>query len=266
MSFRNGVRLFVLSRVDRRDGAESRAASCAYGQGRPCVAGQSCARRCDRNARCAGRTSTHQHANVPATAAALLPSSSPCLKYKDGVGNYKALNERVTKRVAINRERAHPALHQNRACCCPLHICSLLLVAAHCWPSDDLSDGLFDRPSDRPSDPASDVLSLMASLMASLMTSLMLSLYSSAGLVSHTSQYVKRERERELGSRAQETAIKRAGGRSSTGLRLLAWLSPSPLVTVAGPTSRCKGNTRARKSETVLLYLIGEEIPKRSVF
>ena len=71
MSFRNGVRLFVLSRVDRRDGAESRAASCAYGQGRPCVAGQSCARRCDRNARCAGRTSTHQHANVPATAAAL---------------------------------------------------------------------------------------------------------------------------------------------------------------------------------------------------
>ena len=172
-----------------------------------------CARRCDRNARCAGRTSTHQHANVPATAAALLPSSSPCLKYKDGVGNYKALNERVTKRVAINRERAHPALHQNRACCCPLHICSLLLVAAHCWPSDDLSDGLFDRPSDRPSDPASDVLSLMASLMASLMTSLMLSLYSSAGLVSHTSQYVKRERERELGSRAQETAIKRVGGR-----------------------------------------------------
>ena len=173
-----------------------RAASCAYGQGRPCVAGQSCARRCDRNARCAGRTSTHQHANVPATAAALLPSSSPCLKYKDGVGNYKALYERVTKRVAINRERAHPALHQNRACCCPLHICSLLLVAAHCWPSDDLSDGLFDRPSDRPSDPASDVLSLMASLMASLMTSLMLSPYSSAGLVSRTSQYVKRERER----------------------------------------------------------------------
>ena len=132
MSFRNGVRLFVLSRVDRRDGAESRAASCAYGQGRPCVAGQSCARRCDRNARCAGRTSTHQHANVPATAAALLPTSSPCLKYKDGVGNYKALNERVTERVAINRERAHPALHQNRACCCPLHSahCCLLLLTA----------------------------------------------------------------------------------------------------------------------------------------
>ncbi len=60
-----------------------------------------------------------------------------------------------------------------------------------------------------------------------LMTSLMLSLYSSAGLVSHTSQYVKRERE--LGSRAQETAIKRVGGRSSTGLRPLAWVSPTPL-------------------------------------
>ena len=49
----NGVRLFVLSRVDRRDGAESRAASCAYGQGRPCVAGWSragsMAGRCARN-------------------------------------------------------------------------------------------------------------------------------------------------------------------------------------------------------------------------
>ena len=36
-------------------------------------------------------------------------------------------------------------------------------------------------------------------------------------------------------------------------------------MTVAGPTSRCKGNTRARKHETVLLYLIGKEVPKRSV-
>ena len=47
--------------------------------------------------------------NVPATAAALLPSSSPCFEYKDGVGNYKALYERVTKRAAVNRERAHLA-------------------------------------------------------------------------------------------------------------------------------------------------------------
>jgi len=44
--------------------------------------------------------------NVPATAAALLPSSSPCFEYKDGVGNYKALYERVTKRAAyVKRER-----------------------------------------------------------------------------------------------------------------------------------------------------------------
>ena len=41
--------------------------------------------------------------------------------------------------------------------------------------------------------------------------------------------------------------------------------SALPRSAVAGPTSRCKGNTRARKHETVLLYLIGEEIPKRSV-
>ena len=47
--------------------------------------------------------------NVPATAAALLPSSSLCFEYKDGVGNYKAPYERATKRAAVNRERAHLA-------------------------------------------------------------------------------------------------------------------------------------------------------------
>jgi hypothetical protein len=51
----------------------------------------------------------HQHVNVPATAAALLPSSSLCFEYKDGVGNYKAPYERATKRAAVNRERAHLA-------------------------------------------------------------------------------------------------------------------------------------------------------------
>ena len=105
---------------------------------------------------------------------------------------------------------------------------------------------------------------LMASLMASLMTSLMLSLYSSAGLVSHTSQYVKRERERELGSRAQETAIKRAGGRSSTGLRPLVWVSPTPLGGCGANFSLQRANARARKYETELLYLIGEKHTFRS--
>ena len=75
---------------------------------------------------------------------------------------YKALYERVTKRVAVNRERAHPALHQNRACCCPLHICSLLLAAAHCWPFDDLSDGLL----------ASSIALLIAPLIPLLMSCL----------------------------------------------------------------------------------------------
>ena len=152
-----------------------RAASCAYGQGRPCVAGQSCARRCDRNARCAGRTSTHQHANVPATAAALLPTSSPCLKYKDGVGNYKALNERVTERVAINRERAHlyTRIELVAARCTSARCCLLLLTAGILMTSlmaslmDGLSDGwpfdglLMASLMDGLSDGLSDALTLL---------------------------------------------------------------------------------------------------------
>ena len=69
---------------------------------------------------------------------------------------------------------------------------------------------------------------------------------------------------------ATYNAIIRAGGRSSTGLRLLAWLSPSPLVTAEGPASRCKGlhvakgNTRARKDETEMLILIGKKRTFRS--
>ena len=41
--------------------------------------------------------------------------------------------------------------------------------------------------------------------------------------------------------------------------------SALPRSAVAGPTSRCKGNTRARKYETEMLILIGEKVLKRSV-
>ena len=127
MSFRNGVRLFVLSRVDRRDGAESRAASCAYGQGRPCVAGQSCARRCDRNARCAGRISTHQHANVPATAAALLPSSTRMvLATKRRSMSASRSASRSTASVLI---RPYTRIELVAARCTSAHCCLLLLTA-----------------------------------------------------------------------------------------------------------------------------------------
>ena len=69
------------------------------------------------------------------------------------------LYERVMKRIAVNRDRALPALHQNElvaARCTSARFCLLLLTAGL---FDDLSDGLFGRLSDRPSDPASDVLS-----------------------------------------------------------------------------------------------------------
>ena len=82
--------------------SRSRRAACACGRCRPRATGRSRAGRCARNARCASRPSTHQHVNMPATAAALLPSSSLCFEYKDGVGNYKAPYERATKRAAVN--------------------------------------------------------------------------------------------------------------------------------------------------------------------
>ena len=68
-----------------------------------------------------------------------------------------ALYERVVKRAAINRERAHPGLTLEPS---SLPAALLLLAAAPRWPFfDDLSDGLFDCLSDHPSDPASDRLS-----------------------------------------------------------------------------------------------------------
>jgi hypothetical protein len=102
---------FSRSLADQRGGAEPLATSCLRLRPMPtaCHRPRSRAGRCARNARCASRPSTHQHVNVPATAAALLPSSSLCFEYKDGVGNYKAPYERATKRAAVNRERAHLA-------------------------------------------------------------------------------------------------------------------------------------------------------------
>jgi hypothetical protein len=55
------------------------------------------------------------------------------------------------------------------------------------------------------------------------------------------------------------------GGRSSTGLRPLAWVSPTPLGVLRGQLPGAKGNPRARKHEIVRLILIGEEITKCSV-
>jgi hypothetical protein len=60
-------------------------------------------------------------------------------------------------------------------------------------------------------------------------------------------------------------AITRAGGRSSTGLRPLAWLSPSPLGALRDQLLGAKSNSRARKFETEMLILIGEVTTKRSV-
>ena len=60
-------------------------------------------------------------------------------------------------------------------------------------------------------------------------------------------------------------AIIRAGGRSSTGLRPLAWLSPSPLGVLRGQLLGAKGYPRARKFETEMLILIGEVTSKHSV-
>ena len=123
---------FSRSLADQRGGAESPATSCLRLPPMPTACRTPEPRQKMRSQRPLRRPHFHSPAaNVPAKATALLPSSSPCLKYKDGVGNYKALYERVAKRIAVNRERVHQALHQNRACCCPLHICSLLLAAAH---------------------------------------------------------------------------------------------------------------------------------------
>jgi hypothetical protein len=60
-------------------------------------------------------------------------------------------------------------------------------------------------------------------------------------------------------------AIIRAGGRSSTGLRPLAWVSPTPLGALRGQLLGAKGNTRARKYEIVMLFLIGKATTKCSV-
>jgi hypothetical protein len=55
------------------------------------------------------------------------------------------------------------------------------------------------------------------------------------------------------------------GGRSSTGLRPLAWVSPTPLGVLRGQLLGAKGNPGARKYEIVMLYLIGKAITKRSI-
>ena len=60
-------------------------------------------------------------------------------------------------------------------------------------------------------------------------------------------------------------AITRAEGRSSTGLRPLAWVSPTPLGALRDQLPGEEGNSRARRYEAVMLFLIGEEITKRSV-
>ena len=105
----------------------------------------------------------------------------------------------VVKRVAVNRERAHPGLTPELssvlAACCTARCCLLLLPAGL---FDDLSDGLFDRLSD----PASDLLfdltpSLMDSLMASLPFLMHLSHPRASSLaVAPPRSRVKRERER----------------------------------------------------------------------
>jgi hypothetical protein len=60
-------------------------------------------------------------------------------------------------------------------------------------------------------------------------------------------------------------AIIRAGGRLSTGLRPLAWVSPTPLGALRDQPHGAEGNTRARRFEAEMLYLIGKATTKRSV-
>jgi hypothetical protein len=123
---------FSRSLADQRGGAESLATSCLRLRPMPTACRTPEPRQKMRSQRPLRRPHFHSPARQRASESYSSSASSPCLKYKDGrVGNYKALYERVAKRIAVNRERVHPALHQNRACCCPLHICSLLLAAAH---------------------------------------------------------------------------------------------------------------------------------------
>jgi hypothetical protein len=58
-------------------------------------------------------------------------------------------------------------------------------------------------------------------------------------------------------------AITRAGGRYSTGLRPLAWLSPSPLGALRDQLLGARSNSRARRFEAEMLKLIGKVITKR---
>ena len=60
-------------------------------------------------------------------------------------------------------------------------------------------------------------------------------------------------------------AITRAEGRSSTGLRPLAWVSPTPLGALRDQLLGARGNSRARKFEAEMLFLIGEVTTKRSI-
>jgi hypothetical protein len=60
-------------------------------------------------------------------------------------------------------------------------------------------------------------------------------------------------------------AIIRAGGRSSTGLQPLAWVSPTPLGALRGQLLGAKGNPRARRYEIVMLYLIGKVTTKSCI-
>jgi hypothetical protein len=59
----------------------------------------------------------------------------------------------------------------------------------------------------------------------------------------------------------------RAGGRYSTGLQPLAWLSPSPLGALRDQLLGARSNSRARKFETEMhLILIGEVTTPNAVF
>ena len=100
---------FSRSLADQRGGAESLATSCLRLRATADADRVSQAGAAPEDALATPAVPAALPLNVPATAAAPLPSSSPCFEYKDGVGNYKALYERVTKRAAVNRERAHLA-------------------------------------------------------------------------------------------------------------------------------------------------------------
>ena len=143
--------------------------------------------------RCAGCTSTHLHANAPATAADHQVQRR-CWQALHGA--LSTSSSVVVKRVAVNRERSsRPYTRTELAACCTARCCLLLLPAGL---FDDLSDGLFDRLSD----PASDLLfdltpSLMDSLMASLPFLMHLSHPRASSLaVAPPRSRVKRERER----------------------------------------------------------------------